>query len=74
MKRLQQFLLEVLGGLMAAGILAGIGIPLLYALGDTFPGWSRQAFVWVVALVCVGIATARPGGSLRRRSPPSARR
>jgi hypothetical protein len=67
MNRLRQFLLEVVAGLMAAGILAGIGIPLLHALGDTFPGWSRQAFAWIVALTCVGIATARPGGSLRRR-------
>jgi hypothetical protein len=67
MKRLQQFVLEVLAGLIAAGILAGVGIPLLRVLGDPLPGWSRQAFVLAATLVCVGIATARPGGSLRRQ-------
>jgi len=65
-KRVVQFMFEVLVAFLAAGIVLGLLIPGLTYL-DRLPGYPWNAVLFSgVLLALIGLATLRRGGSLRR--------
>ena len=66
-KRTVLFVLECGVALAVAGLVLGLGIPLMQNLG-WFPGrpWNL-VLILVTMIALVALATLRPGGSLRPR-------
>lgn len=65
MPRLIRFLVETLAGVLLAGLVLGVAIPLLHGYLEQLPRLLFQILVVTVLAGCVLAATLRPGGSLR---------
>lgn len=65
MPRVIRFLVEVLAGILLAGLLLGATIPLLHNYLEPLPRTFFHILALAVLVACVLAAALRPGGSLR---------